>query len=204
MEPRKFFVKDFIKYATPCFGCGQPNNFCFGFTEKGCLNALNMGRFPSPIINDRYVELDLTIRYASNLKLFIFHKDNRILSSDDAALALLVDKRDILLQSYCNFCQTKIQSSPLELQLVDKVISPTTLAYENLEVRRGNKKYTLRSYFNSSNTQAKPVSLAEIVKFNNDSTTCSVLPFTIPLLPKYKLRDQEYLINKLNTYAIFS
>ena len=198
LEPRKFFVKDFIKYATPCFGCGKPNNFCFSFTEKGGSSVSS--KFPLPVINDRYVEVELNVKYASNLKLFIFHKDNKILSSDGPALSNFVAKRNLYLQSYCVSCGTQIFSSPLDLQLFNSVVAPTTLAYEYLEIRHGNKLYTLESHFNAGEGSN---SLGTVLKFGPNGSS-SKINFVLPLLPKYKLRDQQHLIDKLNTYAIFS
>ena len=198
MEHKKFFVKDFIKYASPCFGCGQPSNIRLQFREK--VNALKNNPWGSLniLVDDNQVEMDLSIKYRSLLKLWIFHKTNKFLASDDNAFALYVATYHVHLFVNCLGCQTYHQTNNLEFQLSNNTVKATTLRAEMLQVPRKTQRYILVSDFLTEQTKAT------IVKYDDKGGYLSQIDFDLPLLPKYKLRNQDHLIQKLQTYALFS
>lgn len=194
---KKFFVKDFIRYAAPCFGCGQLPTLRLQFREKSAAinapwGALNL------LVDDNHVEIDLSIKYRSSLKLWIFHKTNKFLANDNAALSSYIDTRDMHLFVQCLGCQTHHQTNNLEFQLHNNVVKATTLRYEMLHIPFKKRRYILTSDFVTEKTEAR------IVKYDDRGGWLSEFHLDLPLLPKYKLKNQQHMIDKLNTYAVFS
>lgn len=222
MEHKKFFVKDFIRYATPCFGCGEPNDFDIGFREKADTSKLptlmNMGTFVAassppyflpesghlkPVIRNTHLEIDLSIKYKSKLRLqlLIYYKTNKILTSNNHELASYLEKRDLFLIGQCNKCQTEIVSNNLEFLPNKQIISPVTIKSELIIIANKKQVFVVTSNFEKEETQANVYATQEsgLIKHSG-----SDLHFNLPLLPKYKMRSQEHLIKKLNTYVLFS
>lgn len=225
MEHKKFFVKDFIQYTTPCFGCGEPNNFRIGFRNKThapaptllsySLSGSSMGTsvpynpsrseinplvgYINPVIKNTHVEIDLSIKYNNRLQLLVFHKDNKILASNRTELANYLSERHLFLVGDCKSCFTEIMSNDLDIQLSKQVIMSTTIRKEQLVIKHKQQVYILLSKFEEQKTSAH-VYKEDDVKHGIKSE----IVLSLPLLPKYKLRDRQHLIDKLNTYVLFS
>lgn len=198
MEAKKFFIKDFIKYATPCFGCGLPPSLRLHFRDKNSNVNDPWGNRHNIIVNDSRVEIDLSIKYRSSLVLWVFHKTNQFLASDNPAFSSYVANYDMKLFIHCNGCQTHHSTNNLEFQLTNNVVKATTLSYEMLNVPRKTRRYILASEFLTEK------SAASIIKYDDKGGYLSQFNLNLPLLPKYKLRNQQHMIDKLNTYAVFS
>ena len=126
MPAKKFFVKDFVQYVTPCFGCDRANDLSFAFINKGSGELKEGGRVKA-IVTDKYVQVDLHIRYSSTLTLWIFHKTNKIVTSEDVNFSNFLAKRDLFLVGHCGGCETEIMSNKLDFQTFNKVVGPTTI-----------------------------------------------------------------------------
>jgi hypothetical protein len=223
MDDKKFFVKDFIQYATPCFGCGEPNDFDIGFREKLDETAppptlMNMGTFVpassppyflpqtgqlKPVIKSTHLEIDLSIKYKSKLRLqlLIYYKTNKILTSNNHELSAYLEKRHLFLIGRCSKCQTEIISNDLEFQANKQLISPATIKSEQIVIVDKKQIFVVISNFREQETKASVYKKDDMLKRVKSSSSVN---FTLPLLPKYKLRDRAHLINKLNIYTLFS
>jgi hypothetical protein len=197
MEHKKFFVKDFIQYGSPCFGCGKPPSLRLRYRNKNAAKNDPWGSL-NVLVDDSRVEIDLSIKYRSSLKIWIFHKTNKFLATDNEALTNYINIYDMYLIVECMNCRTCHYTNNLELQLSNNVVKATTLQYEQLMVPRKERRYILSSNFITEKT------IAAITKYDDKGAYQSQFVIDIPLLPKYKLRNQQHLIDKLSTYALFS
>lgn len=197
MESKKFFIKDFIRYSAPCFGCGQLPNVRLLYREKGANGNDPWGNI-NVQVDDSRVEMDLSIKYRSSLKLWVFHKTNQFLANDNAALSAYIATRDMRLSVECLGCQTTHRTNNLEFQLSNNTVKATTLLYEMLQVPLKARRYILVSDFLTETT------IARVIKYDDKGGYLSEIQFDLPLLPKYKLRNKQHLIDKLNTYSLFS
>lgn len=201
MQHKKFFIKDFIRYCSPCFACDNLMDFRFGFSAKG-----EGARVPNDIwtqtsqaiITDQYTEVELSIRYHTNLKIWIYHRNNKVVCSDSSRFNDYLTKRDLFLVCHCLHCTSTISSQNLDFQTFNGVVGPTTLRYEKFHIIRKNQRFGLESDFNQQ------TSVGTVRTYTAPSVSGPDLVFQMKLLPKYKLGNRQKLIDKLNTYAVFS
>lgn len=188
---KKFLVKDFIAYNNPCFSCGDPINLQFGVTGSSYSTTLR------PVVTPEKTEVNLKITYIDSLTLWINHKTNRVLSSNNGALTNFLSDYKLNLISRCDRCMTSIESQFLDFNLLQGYVNAVGLAREHLMVHHNDKIYALSSSFIQEKSFITVTSLDKVKP---------LAPFSIetPLLPLHKLQTRERLIEKINTYMIFS
>lgn len=192
---RKFTIKDFIAYNNPCFSCNSPINFRLysQVIESGTSGHLN------PTVMPNYTEIDLSIKYSNMeaLKLFIMHKTNKILCSNNQGLTKYLSERKLTLVSTCDRCKTQITSAPLKFDLERGLVEATHLNYERLMVHDGDSIYQIESNFETEKSVL-------IVEKLNAVKPLSPFKLNLPLLPKYRFKDRAHFLSKLKTYILFS
>jgi hypothetical protein len=201
MEDKKFFVKDFIKYCSPCFGCDRLMTFRLGYRNKGRDDIVPDDIWSDTamaIVTDEYIEVELSIRYRTNLKVWIYHRNQKVVASDQYSFNEYVAKKELYLYSKCSVsCNSRVISKVLDFQRFNGVVAPTTLRYEEFHIMHKNKRYSIATDFVAN------VSTGTLRTYPAPNTP-SDLSWEMKLLPKYKLGTQQKLIDKLNTYAVFS
>lgn len=190
---KKFTIKDFIAYNNPCFSCKRPINFEIGFLDLDRRQE----SFLRPVVTTERTEIDLRVTYHNSLKLWITHKTNKLLSSDIQALTAYLADHKLFLASTCDHCMTQVVSQFLDFNLLQGYVNAVGLAREHLMVHHDNKIYAVSSSFIQEKSLVTVTSLDKVKPLS---------PFSIetPLLPLYKLKTRERLIEKINTYMIFS
>jgi len=185
---KKFTVKDFITYNNPCFSCGKKISLR--------VSAMSGTAGLRPTVKPEYTVIDLEITYTNTLQLWIFHKTNKIISSDNRSLADYLTTHQIYLRSYCD-CYTAIDSRFLTFNLNKGYVEPVGISTERLMVNDRTNIYTLNSSFIEEKTH---VTIDRV----DQTTPISPIQFEMPLLPLYKVKSRERLIEKLKTYITFS
>jgi hypothetical protein len=188
---RVFTVKDFIAYNNPCFSCGSKINFRIGTMD------MERGAEPSylrALVAPNYTEIDLLITYNDSLKLYIFHKTNKILTNNVSALTDYLTRRKLFLSSTCDKCFSMVESHYLEFNQDKSVIKAVGLTMELLQVTDGESLFQLHSSFvdNKSNLTVSKVGTVTPIKLE------------MPLLPLYKIKTKKHFLEKMKTYLIFS
>lgn len=193
---RKFTVKDFIAYNNPCFSCSNQINFRIGFLDLETKADISYLR---PVVAPTYTEVDLIIKYANTeaLKLFIFHKSNKILTNSSQGLTKYLASRKLFLSSTCDKCYTQIESQYLDFNIDKSYVSAVGLSSERLMVNDGNNLYQLSSYFMAEKTSLMVDKLDKV-------RPLSPFQLELPLLPKYRFKDKAHFIQKMKTYMTFS
>lgn len=191
---KKFTVKDFIAYNNPCFSCNSKINFDIGF-----LNLENQTQISSlrPTVLPNYTEVDLIITYYDSLKLFIFHKTNKILTTNALGLTKYLSGRKLFLSSTCSKCYTKIESQYLDFNLEKNRIEAVGLSRERLMVTDDRNMYQIETSFLSGESRL-------IVDKLDRVKPLSPLSLSLPLLPKYRFKNKRHFIDKMRTYVTFS
>lgn len=187
-------VKDFIAYNNPCFSCGSAINF-----RIGVLNLEDADEATSlrPMVFPNYTDIDLLITYSNSLKLYIFHKTNKILTNDGQALTRHLSGHKLFLSSDCSKCYTQAQSLPLDIDLDKGLVKTVGLNTERLMVSDAKNMYQIETSF-PDNKSVLSVDKLDSVK------PMAPLILNLPLLPKYKFKNKEHFINKIKTYTLFS
>lgn len=198
MEQKKFFVKDFIQYCSPCFACDRLMTFRFGHKDKGSEDVIHNNLWSNTsmaIVTDEYIEVELSIRYHTNLKIWVYHRTNKVFSSDQPRFRDYIAEKDLYLYSGCSSsCNSRIMSKTLDFQRYDGLVAPVSLRYEEFHINHKNKIYSITSDFVAG------MSHGSLRVY----TGARDLEWDMKLLPKYKLGTKQKLIDKLDTYAIFS
>ena len=192
---RKFTVKDFITYNNPCFSCGNQINFRIGFLDLETKADISYLR---PVVGPQYTEIDLVIKYANQdaLKLYIFHKTNKILTNSQQGLTKYLNSRKLFLASSCDRCYTKIESQYLDFNLDKGFVAAVGISTERIMVNDGTSQYQIDSFFMAEKSHLAVTRL--------DSAAMSPFRLDLPLLPKYRFRNKEHFIQKMKTYITFS
>jgi hypothetical protein len=201
MEEKKFFVKDFIKYCSPCFGCGDLMTFRLGYRDKGSDDLIPddlRSNTAMAIVTDEYIEVELSMRYRTNLKVWIYHRNQKVVASNQHTFNEYVAKKELYLYSRCPFvCNSRIMSKVLDFQRYNGIVAPTSLRYEEFHISHKNKVYSIASDFVGNRSVG---TLRTYLASNQPSD----LEWEMKLLPKYKMITQQKLIDKLDIYAVFS
>lgn len=202
MSDKKFFIKDFIKYCSPCFGCDHLMTFRVGYRDRGendmAPDANIWAETHMAIVTDEYTEVELSIRYRTNLKFWVYHRTNKLVASDAHSFNEFIHKRELYLYCKCVHCQSQIVSKPLDFQRFNGIVAPTSLRYEEFHISIENKRYSLATDF----TTGKSVGILRT--YTEPNVSGPDLKWEMKLLPKYKLGTRQKLIDKLDTYAVFS
>ncbi len=192
---RKFTVKDFITYNNPCFSCGNQINFRIGFLDLETKADISYLR---PVVGPQYTEVDLIIKYANQdaLKLYIFHKTNKILTNSQQGLTKYLSSRKLFLASSCDRCYTKIESQYLDFNLDKGFVAAVGISTERIMVNDGTSQYQIDSFFMAEKSHVAVTRL--------DSNAMAPFRLDLPLLPKYRFKNKEHFIQKMKTYITFS
>ncbi len=191
---RKFTVKDFIDYNGPCFSCDSPINFKIGFLD---LETKADTSYLRPVVTSNYTEIDLRITYENSLKLYIFHKTNKILTNSNQGLTKYLSSRKLFLSSSCDKCLTQIDSQWLDFNVDKGYVAATGIATERLMVMDKSNLYQINSFFMAD----KSVLTVDRI---DKTHPLSPLQLELPLLPKYRFKDRNHFLQKIKTYVTFS
>lgn len=196
---KKFTVKDFITYNNPCFACGKKITFKIGFYNTDEMGPVHSS-FLRPTVMGNYTDIDLKITYMDSIKLYIFHKDNKILSNNQAGLTKYLSQHTLFLSSTCT-CHSEIETENLDFHLVAErqYVSAVNIKFERLMVTEGDNLYQLNSSFCDKKSTL-------IVYKTDKQAAVSGTPTVIemPLIPKYKFKNRDHFLEKMKTYILFS
>jgi hypothetical protein len=191
---KRFTVKDFIDYNGPCFSCTNPINFRIGFLD---LETKTDTSYLRPTVTTNYTEIDLRITYENSLKLYIFHKTNKILTNSNQGLTKYLSSRKLFLTSSCDKCLTQIDSQYLDFNVDKGYVSAVGIATERLMVMDKTNLYQINSFFMADKSM---LTVDRIDK----TTPLSPFQIELPLLPKYRFKNREHFLTKMKTYITFS
>ena len=191
---KKFTIKDFINFNSPCFSCNSKISVRIGVENSDMVfNEVYL----RPTVGPSFLEVDLKITYNSHLKLIVAHKTNKFAVNDIGILEEYFKDHKIFIETECSRCYTKLESQNLEFDWAGCFIRPVEMKREILMTSDDHNLYQIFSSF------PEKTSLVVIDKISK-ATPISPIHFSAPLLPLYKFRDKKHLIEKLKTYALFS
>jgi hypothetical protein len=191
---RKFTVKDFIAYNNPCFSCDNQINFKIGFLDLETKADISYLR---PTVTPNYTEVDLVITYSDALKLYIFHKTNKILTNSQQGLTKYLSSHKLFLHSTCDKCYTEVESQFLDFNLDKGFVGAVSLSSERLMVSDKENLYQINSFFMADKSNL-------VVDKLDRAKPLTPLRLELPLLPKYRFKDKKHFIEKMRTYLLFS
>ena len=183
---KKFTVKDFITYNSPCFGCGNKINFYF---EIDTPNAGTVSK--RALVGGDFTEVDLIIHYSDPLKINITHKTNKFIASSNKSLTTYMKEHKLSMRTRCDKCYSTVASQPLEFNMDKGFVCPVEIREEVFLITNELDSYQI--YSSGSKSTVHFV-----------SASGAVMRLTLPLLPLYKFKTKEKFVNKIKTYIVFS
>lgn len=205
MNNKKFTVRDFIAYNNPCFGCGNAINFTIGSVACDYSTTGNGLVFLRPTVKQGYTEVDLKLTYFDAVKLIIFHKTNKIETNNVEGLTKYLSNHTLFLRSLCNVCDTIIETDSLHFNFDVQHVEAVEIRFENLFIVDKDKEYNIESYFIQD---ISIIRIAKLVASNLLSSTQFIsspqTTLKLPLLPKYRFKDKQQLLEKLKLFVLFS
>lgn len=196
---KKFTVKDFILYNSPCFNCKNEISFYF---EIDPIN--DYGRVSKrALVTSDYTEVELIVHYANNLKIKIDHKTNKYTTSNQSQLTAYLEKFSLSLHTRCDRCFTDIMTNKLEFNSKMGFIHPVTLTVESFVVDDKNTRYSIYTYFTDLANSKKQTCLY-MSRTDPSTKQVSSSQITLPMLPIYKFKTKAKFLSKIKTYLTFS
>lgn len=190
---KKFSIKDFVNYNSPCFNCGELINLRIVTGIAG-----EEVQLPTPIIKGDMIGIDLKHKYQSSISLIINGKTNKFQTNNMDAFKKYVSTLPLRLTSRCNKCCTFIRSHLLSFNYQKEFIYLTTIHNEILFLSTKDKKYCLTTISEENRSQLVLDKLDEKGKIITRSN------MELPPLPLYKLKNKENFIKKIGIYLTFS
>lgn len=191
---KKFTVKDFIDYNAPCFSCGKPISLHIGVHN---INSVSNTIFLKPVVTPDYTEVDLKITYSDFLRLVITHKTNKFHVNNARSFENYLMENMLFLFSKCNNCGTVVESGYMKFDMSTQQVQAVNLAAETIKMSDDNNNYRIMTAFNLDRSNV-------VIVKNDTSINYKVFNMDFPLLPMYRFKDKEQLLNKLKTYLTFS
>jgi hypothetical protein len=189
----KFTVKDFIKHNAPCFSCGKDIGFQIGFYDT--IRKDDVG-YLRPTVTPEHTEINLKITYSDAIKLYIFHKDNKILTNNEKGLTEYLERYKLFLSSICAKCSTRIVSQNLSFNLEKMFVEPVEIKTETLSVVNKDTTYIVDSFFDEQKSF--------VYIFKKDKSTKLDIKLELSLLPKSKFKDKKAFIDKMKFIILYS
>lgn len=196
---KQLTLKDFIKYSSPCFGCGSPINIILAsISDDKSVNTDNFSSIKPSLLQDS-VEFDLKITYTKTLKLKIFYKTNEFICSNLRDLTEYLKKYKLHLRSGCPKCNSNMRTDNLLFNFKKQYLLPLTVNWESVYVfdHKTRKKYSLYAHRDLNKS---------IIRIDDLSVPLAPksMELEVPFLNVDKLKTKEKFINKVNTLLIFS
>jgi HD superfamily phosphohydrolase len=192
---RRFTVRDFIGYNNPCFSCGEQISFNVVSRKEG-------QDFPAtltPTVTPDYTEIDLIITFTNTLKLYVFHKTNKILTSGSQRnLTDYLETHKLSLLSFCRHCNSRVETQSLTFDLAKSRVEAVCLASEWLNVvdKNSANRYTISSSFPNQQSHLTVYSLDRLKPL-------SPLSLDLPLLPRYRFKNMQRFLEKMKLITVF-
>jgi len=184
---KRFTVKDFMLYNGPCFSCGEKT------TAKICCLENNEIRNIQQVINHGVLDATLKITYSFTLALRIYIETNKFIVSDQKKFSTYLETKNLVFTSNCSECRNYILTNNMEFNS-NGYVKALTIKREILSVYDSDRIYSLMTEYDENKT--------EVNVWNSKAD--NIIKLDLPLLPLYKFKTRERLINKLSTYVIFS
>lgn len=193
---KKFTVKDFILYNSPCLNCDKPISLKLGHVERNNFSPVTNTFTTLNKINpiDNSLQINLKSTYFSVMQtLTIDYKTNKF-SCNLNYLKDYLQRYNMFLDSKCDICLTTISSDFLNFNFERYYLEPLTLSKETIIINENNKIYTIFSSF---------IEEKSLISISNISTR-SQMTKVIPILPRHKFKNKQHCLSKLKTYELFS
>ena len=187
---KKFSIKDFIVYNGPCIICGSKINLLINSVIVDYSSKYPI-EISDPVsgfcINHGIIEAVLKVKYSYSLNLKIDISNNKFYVSDINKFATYLINHEVKLISKCNTCLSIISSNAIDFHN-KTFVEPITLDYEKFYISHNHNKYIIISVFNENRTYL----------------TVGDKEMSLPLIPLYKFKNKEVLLNKIKTCIVFS
>lgn len=190
---KKFTIKDFILTTSPCFGCNQKLSFTIGL-----LNENEKTPHHKPIIIEPDVSIiNLRTTYNSSLSISINHKTNYFKTNNLPELFKFLNQHQLFVSTNCKNCFSYIESQYLEFNTNKGFIKPVGISNEDIVLKENNTFYMIKS------SSLEATSIITVTKFDGNNINLPIRLET-PILPLYKFKNKQILIDKIKVYLLFS
>jgi hypothetical protein len=186
---KKFSLKDFVNYNSPCFSCGQLINLELISKDNQTFVHLK------PVINQHYTTITLHIGWGKNLTLAIDHRTNKFATNDMIAFKTYLTINQLFLRCKCGNCQSYCDSEYFEFQLDQGIVRAVSISEEALVFHDQESTYYVDSFYPEEKT---------VISITEKETPYKGFTLTTPLMPRWKFKNKEQLLNKIRLYATFS
>ena len=131
----------------------------------------------------------------SSLELQINHTTNQFSTNDFTRFLTYLQDNTIEINSHCQVCDTIFVSDILQFDLQKRIICPTKINWECITLDNKNAEYRVET-----NERETNITISHIV---NQVFSAKYFYHLSPL-PRSKFKNKQELIEKIETYLLFS
>jgi hypothetical protein len=190
---KSYTLKEFIAYNNPCFSCGEKISITFTVLDEANGMVENVIR-PNVSLNSTQIILKLS--YKDPLDIVIENKTNKLTTSNYNKFKKYIETRSIYIISTCERCKTKVFTDDMGFD--KNFVKPITLHREILAVYDAGKRYYISTYYEDNK------SILIVDDINVIRPVKNAFQLQLPIMPKYKFKDKNHFISKMNTLVNFS
>lgn len=193
---RSFTVLDFIKLNSPCFCCGE--DITVGFYATNMDEYHDTVFLKASVDPKNHLNVDLSIKYESAISLSIDLKTNKFVASCSMeTLTKFLREHKLSLNTQCRDCSGTV-SDILSFNFYKGYIKPVEMNYEWYFLRNKNHVYEVSSIYEGDETMLHLTTYSGYDKIASETT------YNYPLIPRYKFKDRQAMIDKLKLYTALS
>lgn len=187
---KKFSLKDFVLYNSPCFSCDNLMTFQIG----NVMLDNDIVTYLAPKVCKEYTTIELRLGWDNNLILTIDHKTNKFATNDSSALAKYLLSHNLFLKCECDKCHTVSWTEKLSFSS-QGFVRAVSLDTDIVNIGADGNIYNLYCEYQNN--------ISQFFISKNDRSTSPFVLNTI-LVPRSKFKNRAQLIAKMKTYALFS
>jgi hypothetical protein len=194
---KKLTIKEFILYNNPCFICGNKITFYLKCNHNS--NPFSVPQNLTSTLKNKELDVTLLLEYKSTLKLKFNILTHEYITNNEIKLNNYLLGKSLFLSSYCDLCNSCINSNYLDFQSngTTGIIKPIIICSETFIIKTNNSTYILKSSFNDKRT------VVSIYTSEFNLLQKANIEIDIPLLPLYKFKTKEKLLEKLKILVTF-
>lgn len=191
---KKFTIKDLMLYHNPCRACGKNTTFrfCTETRDEDPVTLQFTDARIAPELKGTYLKIPLSIKYKDRLDLHINLITNEFVVHSKKALDDFLNKYYVYTEAMCSYCSSYITTQCLFIENY-KYIMPIGLRIENFLFKNDDYNFTITNDYKDKET---------IVVAYTKGTQDKIL--NLPLMPMYKFKTKEEVLQKIKMILTFS
>lgn len=193
---RKFTLKDFLSFYTPCLSCKNKVNITWSARKTALDFTASLGEF-APNFDGKHLSIDLKTTYYNKFSVMIDITSHSVISSDSAEFARYAAETECFVNLKCHKCNSYIASTQFKFDLNKRILKPFSIDSEMWHMIDDEHMYNIYTTMHNEESHI-------IVDKINATTPISPWQKKITAIPINRFMGKEDFLERIKTYMVFS